>query len=147
MTDLFKAGPLLNMTATWGYDRAILKRCGMLKCYAVHKPHSELGGKTLYAMIHTKEAGVSILRAIRARAFVNSRRYKTKLDDRPWGQTLRLRMGQQDIPHLKSHHLQGCREQNFNDCGNASLVASYAGHIITSRRDGEHRLCDRGIHA
>ena len=32
---------------------------------------------------------------------------------RPWGQTLRLRMGQQDIPHLQPHHLQGCREQNL----------------------------------
>ena len=100
MADLFKAGLLLNMTATRGYNRAILERYGMLKCYDVHQPHSELGGTTPYAMIHTKEADLSVLRAIRARAFVNSRRYKTKLDDRPWGQTLRLRMGQQDIPHL-----------------------------------------------
>ena len=146
MADLFKAGLLLNMTATRGYDRAILERYSTLKCYAVHKSHSKLDGKTPYAMIHVKEAGLSIFRAIRARAFVNSRRCKTKFDDRPWGQTLRLRMGQQDIPHLQPHHLRGYREKAFNAYGDAGLLANYAGRTVASRRDGEHRLCDRGIH-
>ena len=100
MADLLKTGLLLSMTATRGYDRAILESYGILKCYAVYKPHYELGDKTPYAMIDAKEVDLSIIRAIRHRAFANHRRYKTKFDDRPRGQTLRLRMGQQDVPHL-----------------------------------------------
>ena len=96
--------------------------------------------------MHAKEADLSILRAIRARIFVNNRRYKTKFDDRPCGQTLGLRMGLYDILHIQPHHLQGCRDQEFNVRGDAGLLASYAGHTVASRRDGEHRPYDQGIH-
>ena len=127
MDDLYMAGLLGKMAATRSYVRAILERYGMLKCNAVHKPHSELDGKTPYAMIHAKEPVIFILTAIRPRAFVNNRRYETKFDGRPWGQTLRLRMGHQDIPHLQPHLLQGCRAQEFSDRGDAGLLASYVG--------------------
>ena len=94
------AGVHHNMTATKDYVRVILERYVMLKYNAVHKSHSASVGKNPYAMMHAKGVDLSIVRAIRARAFANNRRYKTMFDDRPWRQTMRLRMGQQDVPHL-----------------------------------------------
>ena len=45
-------------------------------------PHSALGGATPYFRMHNKEADVSGLRAIGARAFVHREAYTRKLDDR-----------------------------------------------------------------
>ena len=39
------------MTAIRGYVRANLEHFGMLNCNAIHKPYSEFGGKTPYAMM------------------------------------------------------------------------------------------------
>ena len=94
------AGLHHNRTATRGYVRVILERYVMLKCNAVHKSHSASDGKNPYVMMHAKGVDLSTLRAIRARAFANNRQYKTMFDDRPWRQTMRLRMGQQYVPHL-----------------------------------------------
>ena len=45
-------------------------------------PHSALGGATPYFSVHNKEADLSGLRAIGARAFVHRKIYTRKLDDR-----------------------------------------------------------------
>ena len=45
-------------------------------------PHSVLGGATPYFRMHNKEADLSGLRAIGARAFVHRETYTRKLDDR-----------------------------------------------------------------
>ena len=47
-------------------------------------PHSALGGKTPYVMMHGKEGDISMLRAIGDRAFVHNEHYKMNFDDRSW---------------------------------------------------------------
>ena len=51
-------------------------------------PHSALGGATPYIRMHNKEADLSGLRAIGARAFVHRETYTRKLDDRAFQEKL-----------------------------------------------------------
>ena len=52
-------------------------------------PHSAPGGATPYFRMHNKEADLSGLRAIGARAFVHRETYTRKLDDRAFEEKLR----------------------------------------------------------